>query len=190
MAGPVRLTVEEERALLQQARLGSERAFERLLADALSIALGAARRMMRDDTEAWDVAQDASLKAWLQIGAFRGEARFSTWFYGIVTRQALDRLRQTRRIADDDDAIIEKADERAGPEEHAEQSEFSAVIRDARRSLTPGEEAVFTLHHDEEMKYREIAETLSMPIGTVMSRLHTARLKLREALKPWREAMK
>ena len=153
--------------------------------DALPRVLGVARRLLRDESAGWDAAQEAFVKAWRGIAGFRGEAAFASWVAGIAVRVGLDRLRAESREAQEE--VPEVADT-ASPAAEAETRELGAAIRAAVESLPAGERAVFLLHHEAEKRYHEIAAELAIPIGTVMSRLHAARQRLRRELEGhWKE---
>lgn len=175
---------ETEVTLVGRARKSDESAFERLVATALPKVLGMSRRMLRDDQDAWDVAQDAFVKAWTRLDEFRGDAAFSTWVCGIASRLAIDRIRARRRESDSevDDAL---GSDRPGPDRVTEERSLAAAIGCAVAGLPEAERSVFTLHEESGMKYREVASALGIPIGTVMSRLHSARTRLQKALAPW-----
>ena len=81
-----------ERSLVARARAGDRHAFRALVERHQGRALALARRLLRDDAEAEEVAQDAFLKAWSALPGFRAESSFGTWLHRIVYRRALDRL--------------------------------------------------------------------------------------------------
>jgi RNA polymerase sigma-70 factor, ECF subfamily len=192
-----------EQALIARAREGDEAAFEELMRGSLRKVLGVALKMLRNEAEAWDAAQDAFVKAWRKIGEFRGEAAFSTWVCGIATRSALDRIRASKALGvgsalaggegadgpagalDEIDAAALTHEQPGGPADDAEAAALGRDIAKALEELPEAERAVFLLHEENGMKYREIADALEIPIGTVMSRLHSARLKLQRILEPW-----
>jgi RNA polymerase sigma-70 factor (ECF subfamily) len=180
--------MDEERKLVDRARGGDDQAFERLLVAALPKVLGVARRLLRNDAEGWDVAQEAFLRAWTRLAGFRGEAAFSTWVTGIAFRLALDRLAAARRA--DGEINENRPDDAPRPEAMAESRALAEAVDVAVRALPESERAVFLLCEEAGMRYREAAAELKIPIGTVMSRLHAARLKLRSALVPWWKEMR
>lgn len=180
----------EEAGLLARARGGDERAFEELLKGSLPKVLGLARRILGDEAEAWDAAQEAFLKAWRGLGEFRGEALFSTWVCGIAARGAIDRIRARKRLGETKEVPEVLASESPGPAEAAVAASLGEAVTRAVARLPEGERSVLVLHEEGGMKYREISERLGIPIGTVMSRLHAARLRLRERLAPWWNEMK
>ncbi len=125
-----------------------------------------------------DVVQETYLRAWRSLPAFRGDSLFSTWLFRIATNVA-STWRQNRRI-------IATLPEDAGvslnsPPELGEAPLMAAYERALSR-LSPELRAVFVLHETEGMSYREAAETLGCPIGTVMSRLHRARTRILDEL--------
>lgn len=176
---------EEEQSLLRKARMGDESSFEKLIEDALPMLLGQMRRMLRDEDEAWEAAQEACLKAWKRIAMFRGEAKFSTWLCTIARNGAIDRIRKQSRIVESDKLEETLRDRGLSPEDVAEARGLKSAINMAVQGLPDGEREVFVLHHDSNLKYREISEKMGIAIGTVMSRLHSARIKLRASLEPW-----
>lgn len=141
----------------------------------------------RDD--ALDVVQDAFIKAFDGLRGFQGDAGFKTWLLRIVSNRALDVLRSRRvRLA----ASLDGEPDQAGPAPAArddgdpgsdlERRELAARLTQAIEALPPDQRAVFALFATGEMSYGEIAKVLAIPIGTVMSRLFHARLKLKQKL--------
>ena len=135
--------------------------------------------------------QDSFIKAFERLGEFQHEARFQTWFLRIVTNRALDVLRARKvRFAvsldgsndDDPGPGVAVPEQPAHPSRPLEARELADDLQQALESLPPEQRAVFALYATGEMTYGQIAETLGVPIGTVMSRLYHARRRLRELL--------
>jgi RNA polymerase sigma-70 factor (ECF subfamily) len=150
--------------------------------------------MVHSEQDAWDLAQDAFVKAWKSIKRFRGRSSFYTWLYRIVMNVAIDwvRKKQVRSGAEFDDATqlkeidpASKTAPKAGalPYETMERGEIRERIDQAIAQLTPEHRAVILMKEIEEMQYHEIAEALGCSIGTVMSRLFYARKKLQNLLR-------
>jgi RNA polymerase sigma-70 factor (ECF subfamily) len=151
-----------------------------------------AYQVVGDREEAWDVAQDAFVRAYQSLQEFRGESTFYTWLFRIVVNLATDRRRQQRARARalGGEAIPEEVWERttadSGSRPDLEASRVQARERIARAldALPPPHRTIIILSDIEGLSYREIAEVLGCPIGTVMSRLHNARRRLRALLGP------
>jgi RNA polymerase sigma-70 factor (ECF subfamily) len=126
-----------------------------------------------------DLVQETYLRAWRSLPGFRGESRFSTWLFRIAANVG-STWRHSRRIVATlgDDARVS----RRSPPELGEVPLMEAYER-ALSGLSPELRAVFILHETEGMSYRDVAETLGCPIGTVMSRLHRARVKILDELR-------
>ncbi len=126
-----------------------------------------------------DLVQETYLRAWRSLPGFRGESRFSTWLFRIAVNVA-STWRQGRRIIATlpDDASVSLR----SPPELGEVPLMQAYER-ALSGLSPDLRAVFVLHETEGLSYRDVAETLRCPIGTVMSRLHRARTKILDELR-------
>lgn len=140
--------------------------------------------------DALDVVQDAFIRAFESLDAFQRDASFKTWLLRIVTNRALDLLRARKvRIAvpiggDEDDSGPQPAapGAAADPSTGMQQQELAERIAAAVETLPPEQRAVFALFATGELSYAQIAETLGIPIGTVMSRLFHARRQLKTRL--------
>jgi RNA polymerase sigma-70 factor (ECF subfamily) len=151
-----------------------------------------AYNVLRDQEEAWDVAQEGFIRAWQALPNFRGQSAFYTWLFRIVMNVAADRVRQraargrafgTERVPEEDwERVI--ADEGVKPDETAARVEERERITKALATLSEDHRTIIMLSDLEGLSYREIADVLSIPMGTVMSRLHNARRRLRDALGP------
>jgi RNA polymerase sigma-70 factor (ECF subfamily) len=146
--------------------------------------------VLRDQEEAMDVAQEAFVKAYRALGRFKGDSAFYTWLFRITMNVALDRRRQrlSRARALGGEEVPQEEWERTavatdpGPVDEAVGAERRARIGRALETLSPQHRSIIILSDIEGLAYREIAEVLQIPMGTVMSRLHNARKRLREAL--------
>ncbi len=144
-------------------------------------------RMCGDANLAEDAAQEAFIRAWKHLPNYRPRSPFRNWLYRIATNAARDALRRERETVDVDDLPLVAPN--VGPEEAMEKAERGERVRQAVLALPTASRTVLVLREYEGLSYREIADTLSIPIGTVMSRLNYARKRLRESLTPYLEAL-
>ena len=128
-----------------------------------------------------DLAQEALARGLARVEQLREAERLSSWLFSILHRCWIDHLR-IRRDDLDEEAIAELPSDLPGPEGHAEQQETVSRVRAAIAALPLGQRQVVTLVDLEEFSYAEVAAILSIPIGTVMSRLCRAREALRGLL--------
>jgi RNA polymerase sigma-70 factor, ECF subfamily len=149
---------------------------------------------VKNETEAEDVAQEALLKAFRNLGNFRGESKFSTWLISITLNEARRRLRHqnTVRMESLDDPPEEGGkvspallrDWREIPSEALERREIRALLQKAIEELSPIYREVFVLRDIEELSIEETAGTLAISISSVKVRLHRARIMLQKELAP------
>jgi RNA polymerase sigma-70 factor (ECF subfamily) len=181
--------------LVRLSQAGDTDAFDQLVIRYRTRVFAMIYNMVHNEQDAWDLAQEAFVKAWKSIGRFKGKSSFYTWIYRIVMNVTIDSLRK-REVkaggAEFDDAIqlkeidpasktVPKADPL--PHKRMESQEIRERIDKAIAQLSPEHRAVILMKEIEEMQYHEIAETLGCSIGTVMSRLFYARKKLQNALR-------
>lgn len=137
-----------------------------------------AANIVRDRHEAEDIAQEALLKAFHELNRIRDDRAFASYLYRICIRLCMDRLRSRRPEPQEFDSV----------QNHAGASvENRLVIEKLLAQLSPELRATLVLREMEQLSYEEVAEMTRVPIGTVRSRLHTARDRFR---KLWIEAMK
>jgi RNA polymerase sigma-70 factor, ECF subfamily len=182
----------DDRALVERCRAGDVSAFEPLVEKYRQRVWRLAYGVLRDREEAWDLAQDAFIRAWQALPSFRGESAFYTWLFRIVMNMAADRARQraARGRAFGTDPVPEEEWERLMVEQGASPADAATRAQERERimrgldALPEHHRAIIMLGDLEGLSYREIADVLRIPMGTVMSRLHNARRKLRDVLGP------
>jgi len=138
----------------------------------------------RDEAE--DVAQEAFIQAYLKLASFERQSSFYTWLYRIAFNTAISRRRRKRvetSIEQSKEAVgDEPADRGEKPHDRLMREERVDLIRRALGELSEEHRAILVLREMEGCDYEEIAEILDLPVGTVRSRLHRARLQLKEQL--------
>lgn len=181
---------DEDRAVVSRVQGGDTDAFGVLVEKYRQKVFRLAYGVLRDQEEAMDVAQEAFVKAYRALGRFKGDSAFYTWLFRITMNVALDRRRQrlSRTRALGGEEVPPEEWERTAvatdpdPVDEAVGAERRARIGRALETLSPQHRSIIILSDIEGLAYREIAEVLQIPMGTVMSRLHNARKRLREAL--------
>jgi RNA polymerase sigma-70 factor (ECF subfamily) len=174
----------EPAEFLDRLRRGDRRAFESLVTMHQHRVYGLALRMLGSPSEAQDAAQEVFIRAFRSIADFRGDARLSTWLYAITSRVCLSRLGSggRRRMHEGEEVLARLPDGAPPPGETIERSELEAALRRAIGELPEDRRIVVLLRDIEGLAYEEIARALALPVGTVRSRLHRARLDLRDKL--------
>ena len=169
---------------LDRLRAGDARAFEELVASHQHRVFGVALRMLGSAAEAEEVAQEAFIRAHRSLGEFRGDAKLSTWLYTIVSRLCLNRLASgdRRAVRQGEEVLLRVADEGGGPEVRAERGELEGALHRAIAELPEERRVVIVLRDLEGLSYEEIALALGLELGTVRSRLHRARMDLKDKL--------
>lgn len=148
------------------------------------------RRLAGDDTGAEDMFQDTWVKVARNIGAYREDGRFSAWLFSVARNTAMDALRKRRPGSVSLDAVPDEGRSLAetvgsaepGPEASYEASQSRRAIDGALAELSPEQREVFLLRHYSGMSFKEIADALGVPIGTVLARASRAAAKLRDKL--------
>jgi RNA polymerase sigma-70 factor (ECF subfamily) len=169
---------------LDRLRAGDAPAFEELVMTYQHRVFGVALRMLGNRAEAEDVAQEAFVRAHRALGAFRGDAKLSTWLYAITSRLCLNRLASgERRMArQGEDALLRLSDPGPRPDAALERRELETALGRAIAELPEDRRIVVVLRDLEGLSYEEIAQVLELELGTVRSRLHRARAELKEKL--------
>jgi RNA polymerase sigma-70 factor (ECF subfamily) len=182
-----------DEALCARVAARDEGAFDQLVERYQARAYRLAWSLLRDPEDARDVSQEAFLRVYQSAGRFRGEARFSTWFYRILVNLALDHRRRRRwwerAVAPDrgeeETALVERQPA-SGPDPGERASEGQTMTRlwDAVRRLSPQQRAAVVLSVQEQLSTAEVAAVLEISEPTVRVHLHRAVQALRKVLKP------
>jgi len=166
---------------------GRREALEELFRRYRTPAYRVAHRLLGHEADALDAVQEAFVKALTHLDSFRGQSSFKTWLLRVVSNAALDLGRQRCRRetlslpgnASDGDGGPAIADD---PTRRLDRADLRRMLDEALATLPEAQRRTFVLHADAGLSYREVADTLGISIGTVMSRLYYARQKLRAFL--------
>lgn len=179
--------------LVRQAQQGNAKAFDLLVTRYRGKVYGMCYHLVHNEQDAWDLAQNAFIKAWRALGSFKGDSAFYTWIYRITHNVAYDWLRKHRiesdgEFNDEVNNTIAVGAETApkhdpSPDDALKNQEIGQRIHQAIAQLSPDHRTVILLREVEGHSYEEIAEMTQTSVGTVMSRLFYARKKLQELLK-------
>jgi RNA polymerase sigma-70 factor (ECF subfamily) len=175
----------DDKALVRQAQRGDHEAFATLVTRHQRYVYNLAYRLLRNMDEAADLTQEAFLRAWRGLSGFRGDSKFTTWLYRIVTNLCYNRLPGLQRqIAEADvdsaHALAQPADQT--PPAAIERREQRAWLHRQIAALPKKYQLVITLFYLQELSYREIAQVLDVPLGTVKTHLHRARAQLKRQI--------
>lgn len=181
--------VTAERDLILKAQAGESDAFGELVQRYMRRAYYAALGFVGSPEDAMDLSQDAFARAYRARHRINPDMPFYTWYYQILRRLCFnftrDRSLHRRKIRDQKSWIVDDATFRSSerdPQRNIEREEIRRKVREAIDTLPDREREVLVLKEFEGLKYREIADVVGIPIGTVMSRLYSARKHLAAAI--------
>jgi RNA polymerase sigma-70 factor (ECF subfamily) len=170
----------DEPYLIGEAKCGDRAAFGELVRYHREGVINIVYRMCGDPQLAEDAAQEAFIRAWQHLPGYQPRSPFRNWLYRIATNVALDTLRRERETVQLE--AVQLQSPTAGPERSYDRNEQAEQVRAAVLALPEASRAVLVLREYEGFTYKQIAATLGIPIGTVMSRLNYARGCLAESL--------
>ncbi len=178
--------IRNEKFLVAKAKKGDGEAFGELVRFYEKFVYNTAYGFLFSADDAFDVAQDAFIKAWRSIEGFKGDSAFSTWLYRITVNTAKDaiaaRARRRELSSTDDEGTVIDAPSPDTPETEYIKKERREELYRAIDSLDPDAREIIVLRELDGLSYEEIAELLKIEMGTVKSRLSRARNKLSEKL--------
>ena len=180
----------DDRRLIAECLGGRRTAFEELVRRYQDRLYNTVYRLVDNAEDAQDVVQDAFLSAYQALDRFKGDSQFFTWLYRIAFNTAISMKRKQRvalrlgRGRDEHDSGTEPLDasDFSRPGHALERAEQERDVQSALNRLSPDHRLVLILKDMEELKYETIADMLELPIGTVRSRIHRARMELRTLL--------
>jgi RNA polymerase sigma-70 factor (ECF subfamily) len=191
-AGPFHMTL-RERLLIRRLQQRDEKAFGEVVRLYQHKVYNLVYRMLGNREEAEDVAQEVFVTVFKSIDSFRGEAKFSTWLYRIAANHCKNRMKYLGRRSYKSTGELDEAAEREmhaspngarphvdGPDAVLEGLQMERMVQDGIASLEEEHRALIVLRDVEDMSYEEIGAITGLADGTVKSRLHRARLALKD----------
>ena len=181
------MTPDEELRIIRAVQGGDKDAFEELVLANQKNVYNLALKMTKNEEDAMDISQESFLKAYTQLGNFRGESRFSVWMYRLTHNMCIDFLRRkpdanvislTYQNDDNETGDIEIPDTRELPEDILLRHESRKTINESINELGQGHREILVMREITGMSYSDIAATLNISEGTVKSRLARARKNL------------
>ncbi|HET9488891.1 MAG TPA: sigma-70 family RNA polymerase sigma factor [Methylomirabilota bacterium] len=164
-------------------RTGDVQAFEELVIAYQHRVFGVALRMLGNRAEAEEIAQETFVRAHRALPEFRGDAKLSTWLFAIASRLCLNRLAAgERRMRREGEETLLRLPADADPAAGVERREVEVALHRAIEALPEERRIVVILRDLEGLGYEEIARALGLELGTVRSRLHRARMELKEKM--------
>lgn len=183
-----------EQHLIQRAQKGDQEAFAVLVTEHQRYVYNLALRVIKNEEEALDLAQETFVRAWTALPNFRGGSKFRTWLYRIVTNLCYNRLPNLRRSLNElgDDVIADIPEKEIAfdnPAHGFESRELRSYLHKAIDHLDENYRLLISLRYQNELSYEEIANMLNLPLGTVKTGLFRAKEQLRHALESYQEPL-
>ena len=181
------LTTQDESTFVVQAQQGDRAAFGQLVQLYQKRAYAIAYGFVGNREDALEIAQEAFVRAYKAMSRFDTNMPFFPWLYRIVRNTSFNHLKKRKRRGETSldglmDSGVDFASKGHGPAAKARISELRGRIGDSMKQVSEAHREILTLRHIHELSYNEIADCLSIPRGTVMSRLHGARQSLRKVM--------
>ena len=177
---------QDDQRLIQLTLDGQQEAFGQLIRKYQDRLYNGMVHILRDQTEAEDVVQDAFILALTRLSSFKGNSQFFTWLYRIAYNSAITRLRRRRPTVSlqgsESSLQLSLPDEGPSPDERMSREEAGNQLMMALGRLSEEHRSILILREMDELDYDAISEILDLPIGTVRSRLHRARSQLKQQL--------
>ena len=180
----------DDKQLIKKAAAGDTAAFGTLVERYQKQVYNLALRMVNNESDAEDLAQEAFLRAWRSLGSFQFTSQFSTWLYRLTSNICIDFLRAQKRrkvvsltmLRDDEDSQWDLPDESPLPEQQMIAAQERETLAKAFAALDPEFRQILTLRIVNGCSYQQISEILGIAEGTVKSRLSRAREQLRKKM--------
>jgi RNA polymerase sigma-70 factor (ECF subfamily) len=179
-------------ALIEAVLAGNVELFGELVQAYQGRLYNAVARMVGNPDDAEDIVQDAFVQAFRKLDSFRASSSFYTWIYRIAVNAAINFHRRHRRTlaftVDHEEGSSVEGSSREAPSQRLESLEESARVQQGLMQLSEEHRQILVMREIDDLSYEQIAEILRLPVGTVRSRLHRARLQLKDCLLQSEEA--
>lgn len=177
---------QSDQQLIERTLRGDRDAFGQLVRKYQDRLYNGMVQMLRDETEAEDVVQEAFILAMTKLETFQNRSQFFTWLYRIAWNVSVTRIRRRKPAVSihgvEEECQLQLPDTQPAPDAGMLEKERAEQLMRALDRMSEEHRSVLVLREMEGMDYSEISQVLDLPIGTVRSRLHRARLQLKDLL--------
>jgi len=175
----------EDALLIRRCLEGDREAFSHLVIRHQKMVINTVYRFLGQYDDACEVAQEVFVAAYRALNNFRQESKFSTWLYRIAVDQAKNRLKSLAALKYSSADPPDLPSSSQTPDQVYDSKALRETVQHALMGLDPEDREVIVLRDIEGQSYEAVAEILDLPVGTIKSRLHRARMALREKLAPY-----
>ncbi len=180
------MTEPELKELIERSKQGDQASFEKLVRQFQSFAFGLALRIVGEEADARDIAQETFVRVWQHLARYDSRWKFTAWISTIVTNLSRDRLRaqkrERQRFVTHDVELSMTGAMAVDAEDAASEAELAALVTALTRRLPPTQRVVFTLRDIQDMTVAEVSAITGLSAGSVKTNLHYARARIRELL--------
>jgi len=183
---------DDDRNIILRCLKGEKGAFEELLNKYKGRVYTICLRMVRNSTDAEDIAQEVFIRVFSALERYDPSYPFSAWLYRITSNLCIDFIRKQKDkplsidrpiSGEDGDINLQFPSQDAGPDRLIQTNEMFAILEEALANIPERYRMILILRHEEQLSYEEISDVLGIPIGTVKARIHRARNMIREYFK-------
>lgn len=193
LAGRLPMDSAAEEALIDRVKRHDFEAFSKIVDAYQARIYGFIRRMVKNDEEAQDIAQEVFIRAYQALHRFDGRSSLRTWLFRIAANLCIDKARRNERqgqvvsmtMGEDGEDEMDVSDTRWSPEEVLLNDELVGIVESSIEAMSDKLRSVLVLHDKEGLAYEEIAAALDLPVGTVKSRLFLARAHVQKAVQTY-----
>ena len=173
---------EGDAELVAEAREGSEKAFRKLVERYHPMAFAVVRGVLGSRSDVEDVAQEVFIKVFRGLSGFRGDSKLSTWIYTVARNEAINAARKSNPAdASIEDVVLESPEE-LRPDKLYHRKIRQEEVERGLSQLDPDYRLALELRYMGEMSYAEISEVMALPIGTVKTYIHRAKIELKRIM--------
>jgi RNA polymerase sigma-70 factor (ECF subfamily) len=180
--GTTRIREEPDERLVAGSLEGNEKAFRQLVERYHAMAYSVVRGLLGDSDDVEDVLQNVFIKVYKGLKGYRGDAKLSTWIYRIARNEAVNAVRKVVPPGTPVDDVVVESPARSQPDEQYGEKARREDLEHALARLDENYRVVLELRYMGEMSYTEIGETMGIPVGTVKTYIHRAKVALKQVM--------
>jgi RNA polymerase sigma-70 factor (ECF subfamily) len=173
---------ESDARLVADAREGSDKAFREIVERHHPMVCAVVRGVLGDHPDVEDVIQDVFIKVYRGLSGFRGDAKLSSWIYPIARNEALSAVRKVAPPSESIDEVVVESPGESSPDEQYQRKALRERLERCLSEIDENYRTVLELRYTGEMSYGEISDATGLPVGTVKTYIHRAKIELKRLM--------